>query len=430
MTSDVAGTHQRRKPLWSPMLPMDRQGRDEVCAVSAAGVRIRYADGRELLCGTSGLWNANLGYGNRIIADAAADALRNASYLGVHQIENSYARRAAEDLIDLCGADHYQRVIFSTSGGAANDLMMKLARQFHVMRGERDRRIVVALRDSWHGLTFGAFALTSDILGQNMYGVDRRLVAHIPPNDPEALAELLARHGSAIAAIVVEPVLGNGALPLTDEYIAALIQQRRENGFLLIADEVATGFGRTGTMFASETWPEPPDILISSKGLTNGTSAAAAVMVSCAVSDVYVEANALLAHAETQAGTPVTCATIMATIDEMRRLDAVAAGAKLGERLEAEVARIVEEEPLVTGTTGKGCFRSLRLRGDDGGPLPSTEVPNVQAAIRDAGAVVHAAPDGIQLVPALVYTEEELGELLDCVRAGLAGYAASRGKKG
>jgi adenosylmethionine-8-amino-7-oxononanoate aminotransferase len=427
MTEDamVAG----RGALWSPMLPMSRQGLDEVCAVSASGVRIRYQDGRELLCGTSGLWNANLGYGNRAIADAAAAALRDASYLGVHQVENVYARRAAQALIGLFEAGTYQRVIFSTSGGAANDLVMKLARQYHVMRGDRERRLVVALRGSWHGLTFGAFALTSERLGQTMYGVDRRLVAHVPANDLEALAAVMRRQGSAIAAVVVEPVLGTGTIPLTDAYVAGLLRQRQEHGFLLVADEVATGFGRTGTMFATDTWPEPPDVLISSKGLTNGTSAAAAVLVSPAVCDVYAEADALLAHAETQAGTPVTGAAILATIDEMGRLDAVARGAELGERLDAELAGMVTDEPLVSGTTGRGCFRTLRLCGVDGGPLPTGEVPRVLAAIRDAGAVVHAAPDGIQLVPALVYTEGELTELLDRVRVGLAVYAAARQKE-
>jgi adenosylmethionine-8-amino-7-oxononanoate aminotransferase len=414
--------------LWSPMLPMSSQGRDEVCTVSASGVRLRCLDGRELLCGTSGLWNVNLGYGNRAIADAAAAALRDASYLGVHQTENVYARQAAEALIQLCGPDHYQRVIFSTSGGAANDLVMKLVRQFHFMRGDRGRRIVTALTGSWHGLTFGAFAMTSDILGQNMYGVDRRTVAHVPPNDAEALDALMREHGSAVAAMVVEPVLGTGAVALSDDYLAVLIEARREYGFLLVADEVATGFGRIGPMFASETWPEPPDVLISSKGLTNGASACAAVIVSRTVSEAYVEAKALLAHAETQAGTPVTCATIMATIQEMARLDALANGAAIGGRLGAELVRMVAEEPLVSATTGRGCFRSLRLRGDDGGPLPGPEVAVVMAAIRRAGATVHAAPDGIQLMPALVYTDAELTELLDCVHTGLADYAASRGK--
>ncbi|MFB6815391.1 daptide-type RiPP biosynthesis aminotransferase [Streptomyces sp. NPDC056347] len=413
-------------PLWSPMIPPDLQGADELCAVSARGVRIRYADGHELLCGTSGLWNANLGYGNAVITQAAADALHDASYLSLHQYENVYARRAAEALIGICGPEHYGRVLFSTSGGAANDLVMKLARQYHVLRDEPGRKAVTALKGCWHGLTFGSFALTSDSLGQRMYGVDRRMVVHVQPNEPAELESLLAKHGTQIAMVVVEPVLGTGAVALTDAYVADLVRLRCEHGFLLVADEVATGFGRTGTWFASERWPEPPDVLITSKGLTNGTSAIAAVVVSHAVADTFTDARAVLAHAETQAGTPVTCATILATIDEMRRLDAVARAAALSERLDTELARLLAEEPMVAEATGRGCFRSVRLRGADGGRLPSGEVPAVLAAIRRAGAVVHAAPDGIQLLPALTYTEENLAELLDCVRRGLAAYTKER----
>jgi adenosylmethionine-8-amino-7-oxononanoate aminotransferase len=303
---------------------------------------------------------------------------------------------------------------------------MKLARQFHVLRGDRDRKAVVALQGCWHGLTFGAFALTSDNLGQRMYGVDRRLVVHVPPNEPEQLAALLAKHGASIAMMVVEPVLGNGAVPLTDDYIAELVRLRREYGFLLVADEVATGFGRTGTFFASDRWLEPPDILIASKGLTNGTSACAAVVVSHAVADVFARAGAVVAHAETQAGTPVTCATILATLAEMRRLDAIARAAALSKCLDTELARLVAEEPLVSATTGTGCFRSVRLRATDASPLPSAEVPAVIAAIRDADAVVHAAPDGIQLLPALIYSEDDLAELLGCIRTGLATYRRRR----
>jgi adenosylmethionine-8-amino-7-oxononanoate aminotransferase len=416
-------------PLWPSMLPVSLQNRDDLCTTAAKGVRVRFADGRELLCGTSGLWNVNLGYGNAAIARAAADALCDASYLGVYQCENAYARRAAAALTELCGPDHYARVMFSTSGGAANDLVMKLVRHYHVLRGDKRRNGIVAMRGCWHGLTYGAFALTSDSLGQRMYGVDRRLVLHVTPNDPGNLSQLLEAHGDRIGAIVVEPVLGTGALPLDDGYVAELIRQRSQHGFLLVADEVATGFGRTGSYFASELWPERPDILITSKGLTNGASAAAAVLVSHQVAEPFGAEGVVLAHGETQAGTPVTCATILATMGEMRRLDAVARGERLGRLLGERLAEMVTDEPLVSATTGAGCFRSLRLSTPDGGPLPASEVGAVITAIREAGALVHAAPDGIQLLPALVYSDAELDELLECVHTGLAAYSRTTRKR-
>ncbi|MEV0623728.1 daptide-type RiPP biosynthesis aminotransferase [Nonomuraea sp. NPDC050404] len=410
-------------PLWPALLPTDQQGLDELCAVSAQGVRIRFADGRELLCGTSGLWNTNLGYGNPAIAAAVSEALVEASYLNVFRYENEHARRTAAALVELCGADHYGRVVFSTSGGAANDLAMKIARHYQALRGADRRKLVVGLKGGYHGMTFGAFALTGDDFGQRLYGVDQRLVRHVTPNDTGELTRLLERQGGQVAAVVVEPVLGSGAVPLTGEYLAELSRLRREHGFLLVADEVATGFGRTGSFFASQSWPEPPDLLLASKGLTNGVGAAAVVVASRRVADVFTDAGAVLSHAETQAGTAVTCAAILATIDEMRRLDAVALGRRVSDRLDGELADL--RHPMVAGTTGVGCFRGIRLRTPDGAELPQAEVPAVVAAVRRAGAIVHPGINGVQLVPALTYSAADLSELFACLRAGLSAYSSA-----
>lgn len=414
---------QSSSPLWPFMLPHTQHGRADLCSVSAQGVRVRFTDGRERLCGTSGLWNTNLGYGNLTIAQAAFDALRDASYLSAWGYENIYARQAAEALINVAGPEHYGRVLFSTSGGAANDMAMKLVRHYHVLQGENRRRGVLGLHGGYHGLTYGAFALTSAQLGQEMYGVNRRLVGHVHANDIEEIASVLTKFEGQIAAVVVEPVLGTGAIPLTEAYIGEILNLRRKHGFLLVADEVSTGFGRLGTaFFATQCWPEPPDVLITAKALTNGTLAASALIVSRSVAEVFTASNAILGHAETQAGTSVTGATILATLSEMQRLDAVALSARLSARLDVELSRIVKEEEGISGTSGMGCLRALRLSKSDGTPLGPDEVANAIAAIRDAGALVHPGPSCIQLLPALIYSEDDLNQLLGCVKAGLTAY--------
>ncbi|MCJ0871791.1 daptide-type RiPP biosynthesis aminotransferase [Streptomyces sp. AP-93] len=409
--------------LWTSLLPPSAHGDDAICAVSAEGMYVRFADGSELLDGDSGLWNANLGHGNRHIAEACHQALLDASYLSVFRYEHPYARQAAEALVELCGADHFARVLFSTSGGAANDLVMKTARHYHALRGAEKRKIIVGLRGSYHGLTFGGFALTGENLGQQLYGVDQRLVRHVTPNDPADIEKLMRAQGSQIAAVVIEPVLGSGAVPLTDEYLQTLFRLREEHGFLLAADEVATGFGRTGSMFASQLWPERPDLLVTSKGLTNGTCAAAAVIVSRTIADAFREADATLTHGETQAGTPVTCAAIIATIEEMRRLDAVSRGRRAAETLGAHLDRLVAEHPLFDSHDGRGLFRSLRLLTADGEPLPQARVLDLIAAIRAAGAIVHAGVHGIQIMPPLTATDAEIDALMEAVRTGVESFS-------
>ena len=392
-----------RYALWESLVPPSQYGRPDRLAVCAQGTRIRFADGSSALCATSGLWNVNLGYGNKAIARAVAESLVDSSYLTLFRGGHEFAVRAASALLGVCGPEHYGRVVFSTSGGAANDLMMKLVRQCQALRGESARRVVVGLKGSYHGLTYGSFGLTGERLGQETYGVDQRSVRHVSHGDEPELSALLAREGHRVAAVVLEPVLGSGAYPVSPALLAAVDDLRRKHGFLLVADEVATGFGRTGRYFASETWAARPDLLITSKGLTNGTCAAAAVVVSHGVCEVFERADSVLVHGETQAGTPSTCAAILATIEEMARLDALGQAVTNSARLDGMLARL-SAHPLVSGHRGVGCFRALELSVPGSGP-------SVLEAARRAGVVVQPGPDAVQLVPALVYGAEECDEL-------------------
>ena len=410
--------------LWPSLLPAQRWNDPSLCAVSATGVRVSFADGRDLLCGTSGLWNVNLGYGNKNIADAVSDAMERASYLNVFRYENVDAQLAADALISAAGEDKYSRVLFSTSGGAANDLVMKLSRHLQALRGEPGRSVVVGLRDSYHGLTYGGFAMTGEDLGQRLYSVDQRHVRHVGPNDVDELRALFARQGRLIAAVIVEPVLGTGTVPLTKDFVNALLELRAEHGFLLVADEVATGYGRTGPMFASGEWPEAPDLMVVSKGLTNGVAAAAAVLAGPNVVRHFENSPTVLAHGETQAGTPATCAAIVATLNEFDRLDAVALGRRNATTLEQGLQELRHRFPDISALTGSGLFRSVRIGGESQ-PLGSEQVTELVTAVRAEGAVVHPGLSGVQLIPALTYTPAEMTELLDTLHRGLVRFGLS-----
>ncbi|MED7952556.1 daptide-type RiPP biosynthesis aminotransferase [Kitasatospora sp. NPDC058201] len=411
------GTDSARYPLWELLERPSTFGRASHTAVRAEGTRVLFADGQWRQCATSGLWNVNLGYGNPRIADAVRTALIETSYFSLFRAGHEPAVAASRALLDVCGPEHFGRVLHSTSGSAANDLTMKLARQYWSLHRQFRRRVVVGLKGSYHGLTYGSHALTGMSLGQSYYSVDQRLIRHVSHEDPAELEELLRTEGDSIAAVVVEPVLGTGALPLPDTMLAALARLRREYGFLLVADEVATGFGRTGSYFASQNWPEPPDVLLASKGLTNGTCAAAAVVVSHAICDVFDRADSALTHAETQAGAPPTCAAMLATIDEMARLDAVGRAGRVSAKLDGLLAELTAH-PLVADDNGLGCFRALRLSAD-GADLSESVLGRVVDEIRQAGALVSAGPSRIQLAPALVYRDEDVESLAAALRTGL-----------
>lgn len=405
-----------RPPVWQLLTAPSGFGRPDREAVAAHGTRIRFADGSHALCATSGLWNVPLGYGNEVIAEAVARALREASYLTLFRFGHRYASQAADALLAAVGPGRFGQVLFSTSGGAANDAAMKLVRQHAVLRGEPHRRIVVGLTDSYHGLTYGAFALTGEDLWQEMYGVDRRAVRHVPPNADAALSSLLGELGDRVAAVVLEPVLGMGAKVLTDGYVETVLRLREQYGYLVVADEVTTGFGRTGRFLACEQWSTPPDLVILSKGLTNGTCGAAVIMIGDTVCDVFERADAPLVHAETQAGAPPSSAAIMATLAEMDRLGAVRRAARLSELLDRGIEALVASHPMIEYATGRGCFRALHLKAGSGG---DAVVAAAVESIRRCGAIVHPGPGCIQLIPALVYDDGEAAELFDCVERGL-----------
>ncbi|MFD7169511.1 daptide-type RiPP biosynthesis aminotransferase [Streptomyces violascens] len=413
-------------PLWELLTPPSSFGSPQRRTVSARGASLRFADGTEVFDATSGLWNVNLGYGNEAIAGAIHTALRDASYLTLFRGGHDYAVDASSRLLAAAGPDTYRRVVFSTSGGAANDLAMKLARQYAVLRGEPQRRLVIGLKGSYHGLTYGAFSLTGEALGQAMYGVDVRQVRHLDPARPQDFGTLMAREGHRVAAVVCEPVLGSGVHPVPPELLDAMAALRERYGYLLVADEVATGFGRTGPMFASQHWSRPPDLLLTSKGLTNGTCAASAVLVGDRVCAAFDEHDAVFVHAETQAGTPPTCAAITATLDEFERLDALAAGRRVAKRLDLLLADLTDQLPAATATSGAGCFRAIHLADRDGTPFDAAAVQRCIAAIRAQGALVYPGPGCVQVIPPLTSTVEELEVLDTALRKGLAAAAAER----
>lgn len=406
--------------LWPSMLPADTTFAADRVAVGAVGNRIEFADGSTRLCATSGLWNVPLGFGNTAVTEAVHQAMHDASYLSLFRAPHRYAEEAADALIELANPRRYSRVIFSTSGGAANDAAMKLARQYWSQQGDGARSLVVGLTGSYHGTMYGSHALSGDQLLQSMYSVDRRSVRHVSHDDDgEQLEALLSREGHRVASVVVEPVLGSGAHALSETFVSRLLALREHYGFLIVADEVATGFGRTGRMFASDGWGAAPDVLILSKALTNGAAGAAALLIGPRVSSAFARGGWTFVHGETQAGTPACAAAVIAVIEELHRIDVESRAAALACDL-SSLATTLKSDELITAVTGAGCFVGLALRHHDASPLSGAEVLRVVSEIADHGVLVQPGPSGIALIPAYGFTASELLETDSAVRAGLA----------
>lgn len=387
--------------------------------VSAHGTTIRLSDGTDCLDGVAGAWNVPLGYGHHAVADAIHQALLEASYLPNAEGRHTWLDRADKMLLEVAGPGRFNRVLHTTSGSACLESVIKLAREYHKLRGEPRRTIIVSLKGSTHGTTLGAMSLSAQDLGQAFFGVDMRAVRHVDQHRPTELRDLLDREGDRIAAFVIEPVQGAGTVMVDEQFLSTVLTGREEYGYLVAADEVATGFGRTGPMFASQRWCQNVDLLATSKGLTNGTQAASAVLLAPKVSRVLSEAQSLLQHMETQAGTPASCAAIMATITAFYNEDVLGQAAGVAYQLDERLREITAAVPG-SGLTGTGCFRSLTLPG-----MSRTAVADLVARCLHGGAVVHPGPSCIQLAPALVYSREGLNQLLDRISTAVIEMAGS-----
>ena len=178
-------------------------------------------------------------------------------------------------------------------------------------------------------------------------------------------------------------------------------------------------------MFASSDWTVPPDMMILAKALTNGTCAAACVLVGQAIVDTFDRSDAILVHAETAAGAAISCAAINATLSEMTRLDVTGLASQLSRSLDEELRELVSGTPGVDGFTGVGAFRTVHVSDPSGNRITAGAVPDLVDAVRREGTVVHPGVGGVQLVPPLVYTADDTAEAVAAVARGVSAWRDS-----
>ncbi len=399
--------------LWLPYTQMATAAAP-LPVVAASGVRIRLADGRELIDGISSWWTMCHGYGHPHIKQAVAaqlDALPHVMFAGlVHEPALTLARRLAA-LLPANNKNKLERVFFSESGSVAVEVALKMAVQYWKNRGERRNRFV-AFRDGYHGDTLGALSVTDPGCGFHAalagYRVPQ-LFAELPRDDATraALDSLLANPD--IAAVIVEPrVQGAGGMRFHDvETLRAIRAACDAHGVLMIADEIMTGFGRTGTLFASPP-DAAPDILCLSKALTGGTLPLAATVAADRVFAGFCSERAedAFMHGPTFMANPLACAAANASLDLFEsepRLQQVAA-------IEAQMKRELEPCRALPGVV------DVRVMGAIG--VVQFDRP-VAAGLRPAfverGVWVRPFGDIVYLAPPFVIDAADLKTLTTAV---------------
>jgi adenosylmethionine-8-amino-7-oxononanoate aminotransferase len=297
--------------------------------VSAEGVRLRLADGRELIDGMSSWWCAIHGYRHPALDGAIEQQLGKLAHVMFGGLTHEPGIRLAERLVALT-PDGLEEVFFADSGSVSVEVAIKLCLQYQRARGHRERTRLLTVRGGYHGDTFGAMAICDPVGGMHRLfaGVlAEHVFAERPPDGfdtalderwARSVRELVARHCDELAAIVVEPIVqGAGGMGFHSPACVRLLRELcDEHGLLLVLDEIATGFGRTGAMFACEHAGVAPDVICVGKALTGGYLTLAAMLCTRAVADAVSrgEGGGLM-HGPTFMGNPLACSVALASLE-------------------------------------------------------------------------------------------------------------------
>jgi adenosylmethionine-8-amino-7-oxononanoate aminotransferase len=390
---------------------------DYPSVVRGEGVRLTLADGREVLdaCG-GGAMVGCLGHGLEPVIARAAEQAEQLAYFYFHHFTNEPQERLAERLIAI--APEMARVRFTSGGSEANEMALRLVRQYHVDRGDADRWRIVSPAQAYHGATLGTLGLPGRPALHHPFGEYLPQHVHIPPGDLNALEAVL---DGSVAAFLCEPVSAASypAYSPSDEFWRGLAELREEHGFLVVFDEVVTGMGRTGSWFAYQQLPLVPDIVSGGKGLGAGYAPLAAVMCTERVFEAITEFE----HGHTWDGAPLSCAVGLAVLDQLEEHGLVDRVRERGRSLHAELAQALRGIGIVQEVRGRGFLLGIELR----------DVPSHSAALVDDVALEHgvlvtsinASADGYTghhtlLAPAFNATDDELSEMASRVAEALA----------
>ena len=418
--------------MWHPYGPLPGQ-HASLPVVSAQGVRLRLANGEELIDGMASWWCAIHGYRHPALDEAARAQLQRMAHVMFGGLTHEPAVHLAERLLALAPAG-LDAVFFADSGSVSVEVAIKLCLQFQRALGRGSRARLLTVRGGYHGDTFGAMAVCDPVAG--MHSAFRGVLAeHVfaerPPDGFDAplderwaahVGELVARHRDQLAAVIVEPVVqGAGGMRFHSPACVALLRRLcDEHGLLLVLDEIATGFGRTGALFACEHAGVAPDVMCVGKALTGGYLTLAATLCTRAVADAVSAGGAGgLMHGPTFMANPLACAVALASLGLLGECASDAGGADGVKPSWRERVQMIEAG-LRTGLEPARELRGVRdvrVLGAIGVVQLEREVDLAAAseAARRRGVWLRPFRDLVYTMPPYVIDEQDLTRVGDAV---------------
>ncbi len=413
--------------LWNPQAHMPTARASRLVITGGDGAWLTTSTGQRLLDATASLWHANVGHGREEIARAAYEQMcKLETYHTFGRFANEPALRLADRLTAL-GPTPGAKVMLTSGGSDSVDLACKLARRHWQLEGRQHKKTILSRHGAYHGLHAFGTSIAGLQYNRDGYGSDSLVpeTARISTNNIEEVIAQLAEIGPQnVAAIIAEPVIGTGGVVGPAEgYLTGLAKLARDNNILLIADEVITGFGRAGAMFASERYGITPDLVTMAKGITSGYAPLGGVLVAPAVADRFFAGPAggdapMFRHGLTYAGHATACVVAEANLDVIENEGLVGRAAHLETVLAEEVAPLRTHDLVDEVRAAAAFMAGIRLRDGVSGDA-------VAQACTEAGVLIRTIHDNtLQICPPFVTTEHELTLIVETITHALDTYSA------
>ena len=429
------------KHLWHPMgHPADSLTNPPTVVVSAKNSSIIDMDGHVAIDAVGGLWCVNLGYSNTAVKDAIAKQVYELPYYSSFAgTTNGPAIEASLAVREMFEADGMSRVFFTSGGSDAVETSLRLARQYHRLRGEPGRTKFISLKKGYHGTHFGG----ASVNGNNRFRINYEPLLpgcfHLPSpytyrnpfneTDPATLAQSIAatfedevafQGAGSIAAFIMEPIQGAGGVIVPDASFMGLMRDVCDrHGILMISDEVITGFGRTGDWSGARHYKVKPDMMCMAKGITSAYFPVGAALMSDKVVDVFendTTGDGAIFHGYTYSGHPLACAAGLATLDIYRDEKLFENAANLAPVLEKKL-HTLRDEPNVIDIRNIGMIGAVELAPSDAGP--SKRAYEVFLDCWRNNVMVRFTGDTIAMSPPLIMTEDNIEQLVETLRAAI-----------
>ncbi len=411
--------------------------RDAVIYASGKGAILTDVRGNEYIDGLSSLWNVAVGHGRVELAEAAA---RQMSELAFSNSYTGYANVPSIQLTEKLLGIAYPNmsgVFYANSGSEANDMAIKAVRYFWFVSGKPEKTKIISRQESYHGGTMAATAITGMPAFHRGFGPEPPGFVQVPTCYPyrcqwcseqpgctlacvDNIDATIEREGAeTVAAVIAEPVQGaGGVLPPDPGYWPRLREICDRRDVLLIADEVITGFGRTGRWFALEHWGVRPDIMTIAKAVTSAYVPLSAFLVNERVHGAILDAPAdtKFMIGCTNAAHPTACAVALRNLQIFEDEQLVARAERMGRRLKEGLARLIEM-PHVGNVRGLGLLAAVEVVADKATRAPFAPAdgigPKLAKAMRDRGVVTRVKGESILLAPPLVVTDEQIDRIVE-----------------